>query len=232
MSLPERVQRSSDIASNTEVDVEDSSAARISPNEQCGHHITPRDSKTVDGAMLAKMTQEVLERQSNSGRAPVGKFYRTCGQQNDTTAVAAQTQNRLLSNFEPKLASRKPEVGVAVSERPTEWRALLGESKQRLLRSSNFRRSSSDEVDKRRRTRLEFGQVLVRQRSDPSERRSSPPPRMLPIQSSELSRVPASNGRLVFPEAPPSSSSLSSFNLKQTEPVSYTHLTLPTIYSV
>ena len=196
---PEVAQRSSDLAGGTEVDVVGS---RMLSYEYDDHHATPTDSRKVDGAMLAKMTREILERQPSSGHGPIGKFYRTSiSQQDSTCGVAIQTLNRPL-NFEPSLASGRPKVTVAVSERQAERRASE-EGKRPFPRLPENRRSSSDDVEQRHTARSS----LCRRTSDPSEQRRSPAPRVPPIQSPEPSTVPMSNGRLRFPEGPSSSSS-------------------------
>jgi len=143
-SLPDVVQRSSDGAGGME-DVGCSTAEILPDEHRDRRDTTSRDGKAVDGAMLARMTREVLERPSDYDHATVGKFFRTCGRWDNTTAVAPQTLSyRLLSNCVPSPASQRPKVSVAVSHGPTEERRASKDGRQRpqeIRRSSDYDRA-------------------------------------------------------------------------------------------
>ena len=192
---PGMSRQSPDVTGGTEVDVDDSPEVRTLPHDHRGYLAAPRDVRTaVDGAELARMTMEVLERRSGVSHDPVGRFYRTCSQHSTTTDIACtQTENRL--NCEPSLTAGRPKV----AQRPV-YQRTSEEDKLRPSRSPGIRRASSDEVDQRSTTRSSLAQSLARQSSDPSERRRSLLRKTPAVHSRDLV-----DGQLGFPEVPSSS---------------------------
>ena len=203
---------SSDVVSGTETAPPASVAA---PYDYRSRFTTQRDGRTdIDDETLARMTKEVLQRQTNHAHAPVGKFVRTCSQQGSTLSVVSRTQNRSPWKYLPITGSERSPDAVVVCKRAAEKRRVseTEDDESQLLRPSVSRRSSADEIASTRKTRTGPDRALARQNSDPTERRTSPARRIRPALSAASSAVPARDGRRGFPEK-----SSSSFYLNQNE---------------
>jgi len=208
-SLPDVVRLSSVSAGGAEA--VGSSAARVLAYEHRGVHSTPaaRDGSAVDTAELRRMTQEVLDRHPEGSQPSTvsGKFIRTCSHWNNTTEAA------FCDSVEPCPTSQRPKFkfyrtcgrwdnttdGPEPSPASQFTFAVTKErqaSKDGRRRSVGLRRSSLDEVERRRAARSALGPVLARQSSDPSERRRSPPP----TPTIRPGAVSLSNGLLRYPD--------------------------------